>query len=219
MFFTDLDPYNRENRERVARDENLARAKQADDDAYLAARDRSDRIVQLRRQRDAKMSSDEGERRVADAALGRDTNDAAPMSMNFFADLEEAAAKAGAPKRESFFGPTVELHPWYMDPHRISGREKRASDAQKELSRYVLSPNPSRQDEARKQREDPLAHMPRSSRPIQYAPSPSATLSEERQQREAREAERAAALLADRSSAFFRRRARAERAARVHRAS
>jgi len=214
---THKDPYNRENRERVARDEALARAKQADDDAYLAARDRSDRITQLRRQRDAKTTCEDRERRTADAALGRDTIGTTPQSINFFADLEQAETKAAAPKHEPFFSQSVELHPWYMDLDRQSGHEKRASDAQKALSRYVLPPNPSRQDEARKQREDPLAQMPQASRPRQLTSPAPASLSEERQLREAREADRAAALLADRSSAFFRRRARAERAARVRR--
>ena len=47
------DPYNHDNKERVRRDEEQALKEEAEKEKYIAARERSERIFQLRNKRDS----------------------------------------------------------------------------------------------------------------------------------------------------------------------
>ena len=189
------DPYNRDNIERVRRDEEAAQKAEAEDEERLAARDRSHRIAQLRKQRDA--------------AEGRPIKEEPPAPsahVNFFSDLEAVDTKPSVPQ---LFRPQyVELAPWYTQVDCKSGheRERGAEEADAERVR----------DEKRKRMEDPLASIPAFARETRLSGTkPSrASLAEERRTREAKEAERAALL---KKEAFFRSRTRARRDARVER--
>ncbi|KOS14733.1 hypothetical protein Malapachy_1162 [Malassezia pachydermatis] len=85
--------------QRVREDEERARREEASEDRRLAARDRSERIAQLRRQRDA--------------AKGVDAPSTEPLpttSINFWAEMEREAKPA---QTSNTFKQAVDLDPWY----------------------------------------------------------------------------------------------------------
>ena len=194
------DPYNRDNKERVRRDEEQALKEEAEKEKYIAARERSERIFQLRNKRDS--------------FLGIKREDGSIPSgqkhVNFWEDFE---AKQAEPNflSHTMRNQQVDLKPWYTQPKNLSGFDHKRDEHDLERAK--------RCDEKRKHDEDPLETVrkyvkmkPESSGEAEYMKN-NRSLQEERHRREAHEAERAAALKKQRS--FFRTRARALREARV----
>lgn len=180
----------------MKRDEKAAQKAEAEEEERLAARDRSDRIDQLRKQRDA--------------AAGRPIKEEpfAPVThVNFFSDIEETDVK---PLRSQLFGQQqVELAPWYTQADCKSGQDRARSEEDRERARL--------RDEKRKCIEDPLASIPAFAREKKISTKePSrGSLAEKRHVREAEDAKRTDSLLKER--AFFREETRASRYARVRR--
>lgn len=128
-------PYKRENIERVKRDEDIAYKAEKDKEEGLAARNRHDRIVQLRRQRDA--------------AAGRQTPIDTPSEnahINFWSELEVTEpTSCHQPTGSSI---KLELQPWYTQADRKNGLDQQKSEQERERARI--------RDEKRKCSEDPL---------------------------------------------------------------
>lgn len=207
------DPYNRENIERVQRDEAEARERERAEEERLADADRNERLWTLRLQRDGRAAGD---------TPARDTLITTREGhINFWQDCElgqahrEPQAAAVPPKTKI----SVELNPWYSNAQLRNGREQEKNEDEVLEDCY--------KDTALKSAHDPLrsihAYMDQKKGPGAVrlrAPTPPGdrTLADEREAREARERERAAQLRAKRGAdPFFRAAARAEREARARR--
>lgn len=216
------DPYNRENIERVRRDEAEARERERADEARLADADRQERLHTLRAQRDAREAGDA-------AAPKRDVQITTREGhINFWQDYElgrtqpaDDAPTTSDARPATTRRPTVELNPWYANAELRNGREQQKNEDEVLEDCY--------RDTALKSRHDPLrsiqAHLDEreaSSRalPVRAPGSPRTThtLASERSERESKERARAAELQAKRAAdPFFRASARAAREARAGR--
>mgnify|MGYP006994534184 CR=1 FL=1 len=128
-------PYKRENIERVKRDEEIAYEAKLDEEERIAARNRHDRIVQLRRHRDA--------------AVGRQTPIDIPSEnahINFWSEIEAKQPNLCHKPTESSI--KLELQPWYTQADRKNGLDQQKSEQERERARI--------KDEKRKRSEDPL---------------------------------------------------------------
>ena len=127
-------PYRRENIDRVKKDEEVAYKADVDEKERVAARNRHDRIIQLRRQRDG--------------ATGRQD------PINTLSDYEhidryfEAETLLKPSQYSSGSSIKLELQPWYTQADRKNGLDQKKSEHENERAKL--------RDEERKRREDPL---------------------------------------------------------------
>ncbi|PKI84819.1 hypothetical protein MVES_000878 [Malassezia vespertilionis] len=132
-------PYNRENIERVRRDEAEAREKERAEDARLAEVESASRIQHLRERRDTGLPSQ--------------------GHINFWEEYESGKKQAETPIKDTepierkprFGNASMELQPWYAAPDLRNGREKGRSEEEKE---QVLA-----REAAHKLSHDPLQTM------------------------------------------------------------
>lgn len=156
-------PYRRENIERVKKDEEVAYKAGVDEKERVAARNRHDRLIQLRRQRDG--------------TAGRQD------PINTLSDYEhidrysEAETLLKSSQHASGSSIKLELQPWYMQADRKNGLDQKKSEH--EIERAKL------RDEERKRREDPLevirAYTQRPSTPVRDAKQVEPTASHAKQ--------------------------------------
>ncbi|WFD00541.1 phosphodiesterase I [Malassezia yamatoensis] len=197
----DLDPYNRENIERVKRDEAQAQAKERAEEDRLADGDRKEQLYTLRAQRhnqqdgsgvrpaNAQITTKEGHLNFwQDCELNQDAN-------------ETRQCTAPEPPIPSRARTNVELNPWYANKQLRNGKEQEKNQDQVLEDCY--------RDTALKSEQDPLrsiqAHFSakqasKSSRTHAQRPASTSPIktsfSAEREEREKSERERAAHLLA-----------------------
>ena len=127
-------PYRRENIERVKRDEEVAYKADADEKERTAARNRHDRIVQLRRQRDGASERQNPINTLSDYEhIDRSSEAVTPLKL-----------------RHHSTGSSIklELQPWYTQADRRNGFDQKKSVEELERAKF--------RDEERKRREDPL---------------------------------------------------------------
>ncbi|WFC96626.1 phosphodiesterase I [Malassezia brasiliensis] len=184
-------PYNRENIERVRRDQAEARERERAEEERLADADRQERLHTLRAQRDAREAGDAAAPKHDVQITTREGH------INFWQDYElgrtqpaDDAPTASDARPAATRRPTVELNPWYANAELRNGREQQKNEDEVLEDCY--------RDTALKSRHDPLrsiqAHLDEreaSSRalPVRAPGSPRTThtLASERAERESRE--------------------------------